>query len=264
MPQAPMQGESPHRAYEITTQISPAGTYFVSLGPMQIRGKLCEDGFLALNAVLITRQYTYIWQRYRPEVVHLRFWSFDAGTLGPEVEIKMSDSRLRLPVTRTGAGASCRSPVWQHQVELTRDQFLLVTNSPDVTFGEGAARFALLPENLTALRDLASRLEPADSIANPPDPPVYTFDGHLEEGKTYHARLRYRPKVGWWPVERVDIPIHHAFNIEWVNLGRYPEMEAHRSLARELVFRVISRQTVPVMRDRWNTTIQCEILKLLQ
>ncbi len=78
---------------------------------------------------------------------------------------------------------------------------------------------------------------------------VQTFEGVLEERHVYAAT---------WPIE-ADLTPKHAFNIEWKNLGDFPEIKKGSIIH----FKVVSKKTYKVPNEnRWNNEYVLEVLSL--
>lgn len=91
------------------------------------------------------------------------------------------------------------------------------------------------------------------------------YEGTLEEGQTYKARVKCNGEQGPSLLIPVRVPYHHAWYIEWVNLEKFPQLKrrAGADCEREIVFQVLSRQIVKVEGQyRWNTTYNCKILEV--
>lgn len=263
MPKGPTPKQHFAHSGKISTLINPAGTYFVTLEPMPLRWALCEQGFLGMKAVLLSRQYQHIWQRNAPEVVYLRFWSGDTHTFGDALTLELSGGEWTAPVTRQAIGTElCTGPVWEHTLTLTRKEFLAITRSEFVRFLQNDTFVPLSSDHLEALRDLASRMEPESSIADPPDPPVFPFAGELNESVTYMADVSYRPGVGWWPVSSIRLLPHQTLRLEWANLNDFPQLALKTPAVRSIVFQVVESTVTQMSANRWNRLVRCRILQV--
>ncbi len=99
--------------------------------------------------------------------------------------------RLFPSVTRPGpAGLPRTCNEWEHRITLTRNQFLWIANATSVQAdGANSDPITLSADHLQALRDLASRMEPEEDVVKPPDPEVFSFEGDLQPGLVYLAKL---------------------------------------------------------------------------
>lgn len=91
------------------------------------------------------------------------------------------------------------------------------------------------------------------------------YQGTLEEGHTYRARVKCDGEQGPALLTRVSVPYHHAVRVEWANLEKYPQLKprAGAGCEREIVFQVLSKQIVKVAgQRRWNVTYNCKILEV--
>jgi hypothetical protein len=95
-------------------------------------------------------------------------------------------------------------------------------------------------------------------------PAIVSYDGSLEDGITYRARVMSDQELGVFPVIPPKIPFHQAARIEWTNLEKFPILVSlmRSSKQREIVFRVISSKVVRMTPDRWNRTFRCSILSV--
>ncbi len=261
------QGQTFEHTGKIETTINPAGTHTVTLAPMPLRGVACDRNSVALTAELITRQFDMLWERYSSEVIYLGFLSANRELFAGGVTIETPQNRRLFPsITRAGPNGLPRPcSEWEHRITLTRNQFLWIANAANVhAGGANSDPISLSPDHLQALRDLASRMEPEQSVVKPPDPEVFSFEGDLQQGLVYLAKLEYRHDgVGWWPVDPpLRFPPHHAMRLEWLNLADFPQLSAKARSPREVVFLVVERKVVSMAPNRWNTTIHCKILKV--
>ncbi|MGA9994708.1 MAG: hypothetical protein WBP93_04795, partial [Pyrinomonadaceae bacterium] len=92
-----------------------------------------------------------------------------------------------------------------------------------------------------------------------------SYEGTLEEGQTYRARVKCDREQGLSLLIPVSVPYHHAWHIEWTNLKKFPQLKsrAGADCEREIVFQVLSKQIEKVAgQNRWNTTYNCKILEV--
>jgi hypothetical protein len=95
-----------------------------------------------------------------------------------------------------------------------------------------------------------------------PSSPV-EFEGILQKGRTYRARVTCDHVEEWRTVVPLRIPFHHAARIEWTNLSDFPQLNQAKNVdcKRRIVFKVIAQEAVKVAgRYRWNTTYECRII----
>jgi hypothetical protein len=263
----PALGQEFHHSGKIDTTINPAGTHSVVLAPMPLRGATCDQNSVGLTVQLITRQFNQVWGRNSPEVIYLGLLSANREMFADGITLQTPQNRKQFAViTRPGPQALPRPcNQWEHRITLTRNQFLWIANAASVQAdGANSGPVAFSRDHLEALRDVADRMEPEESVVKPPDPEVFAFEGDLQPGLVYSAALQYRADgAGWWPADPpLRIPAHHAMRLEWLNLADYPELAAKTSPRREFVFLVVDRKVRAMAPDRWNTTIQCKILKV--
>jgi hypothetical protein len=260
-------GQTFEHTGKIDTLINPAGTHSVMLAPMPLRGPSCDGNSVALTAQLLTRRFNQVWGRNGPEIVYLGFLSANRELFAGGVTIETPRTRRQFAsVARPGANGLPRPcSAWESQITLTRDEFLWIANASSVqAHGANSDPVLLSADHLRALRDLASRMEPEESVVRPPDPEVFPFEGDLQQGLVYSATLEYRNDgQGWRPIEPgLRIPLHHAVRLEWLNLRDFPELSAKQRARREVVFLVSARTVSNAGPNRWNTTIQCKVLKV--
>jgi len=94
---------------------------------------------------------------------------------------------------------------------------------------------------------------------------IVPYEGTLDAGKTYRARVRGDKNFGLAPVPDIKMPLQYAIFIEWTNLSEFPELETLRndsSRQQQLVFSVMSSDIKQMTADRWNRTIECKIIRL--
>ena len=92
-----------------------------------------------------------------------------------------------------------------------------------------------------------------------------SFEGTLEEGQTYRARVKCDREQGLSLLIPIRVPYHHAWHIEWINLSKFPQLKkgAGADCEREIVFEVLSKQIEKVAgQKRWNDTYNCKILEV--
>ena len=264
----PMSAQTPtsEQSAKIETLINPAGTHTVVLSAMPIRGEACQPNAVALTAKLITRHYSHLWARNSPEAVHLGFLSPNRELFAGGINIETPHNRREFPVSTVPGRQLHPCTEWEHRIILTRNQFLWIASAPMVTAsGANSDAVSLSDEHMKALRDLASRMEPEESVVNPPDPDVFSFEGELLPGLVYQTKLKFRDDgVGWWPTEpSLRIPLHHALRLEWVNVSEFPQLSvAKNPMPHEVIFLVVDRKVIAMGPNRWNTTIQCKALKV--
>lgn len=252
---------------KIDTTINPAGTHCLTLAPMPLRGTSCDGNAVALTVQLLTKRFDQVWGRNSPEIVYLGLLSANRELFAGGITIQTpQNSRMFVPVTRPGPNGLPRPcNEWEHRITMTRNQFLWIANATSVQVaGANSDAVSFSPDHLQALRDLASRMEPEESVVKPPDPEVFSFEGDLQQGLVYVATLEYRNDgAGWWPVApTLRFPAHHAGRLEWLNLTEFPELSASNPSRHNVIFLVTERKVVRMEPNRWNTTIQCKILKL--
>jgi hypothetical protein len=91
------------------------------------------------------------------------------------------------------------------------------------------------------------------------------FNGELEKGSTYRARVKCDETGEWRTVVRLKMPYHHATRIDWLNLKEFAELRSAKNpeCERRIVFEVVTKKIVKVFGQyRWNTTYECRILSV--
>jgi hypothetical protein len=94
---------------------------------------------------------------------------------------------------------------------------------------------------------------------------VVPFQGTLDAGKTYRARVRGDKDFGLALVPSLIIPnAHFATRIEWMNLSNFPALEKLRenSGERQIVFSVMADDIKQMTAQRWNREFKCKIIRL--
>lgn len=93
---------------------------------------------------------------------------------------------------------------------------------------------------------------------------IVPYEGELQGGKTYRARVRGDNRADLSLVIPLRMPEHYAVLIEWTNLSEFPALEDLRKSSREqqIVFSVLSDQMKQMTERRWNRTIQCKIISV--
>lgn len=86
------------------------------------------------------------------------------------------------------------------------------------------------------------------------------FEGELKEGWTYMAGLDYIKEKGLQLGVPLKIRLHHAARIEWKNADKFPLLR--ESGLRFITFRVVSKETLQIEKNRWNDTYICEIIEV--
>jgi hypothetical protein len=94
---------------------------------------------------------------------------------------------------------------------------------------------------------------------------IVPYQGTLEAGKTYRARVRGDKTFGLALVPSLVIPnAHFGTRIEWINISEFPALEKlpETSAEQQIVFSVISDDIKQMTAQRWNREFQCKIIKL--
>lgn len=94
---------------------------------------------------------------------------------------------------------------------------------------------------------------------------VVPYEGTLDAGKTYRARVRGDSNFGLAPVPAIRLPFHYETFIDWMNLNDFPALQALRddsSREPQIVFSVISDERKQITATRWSRTIECKIIKV--
>jgi hypothetical protein len=89
------------------------------------------------------------------------------------------------------------------------------------------------------------------------------FEGLIQKGVTYRAKITFNTEQGWHTVVKLRVPYHHAARIEWTNLDEYPSLEKQgaRMQRHWIRFELVSREVVKLAsQERWNTTYRCRIV----
>jgi len=89
------------------------------------------------------------------------------------------------------------------------------------------------------------------------EPKIYVYAGYLEKGKLYRAEAKFDRENGLSLTATLKLPMHHAARIEWTNQDKFPALNA-----KQIVFRVLSKDTKFIGQNRWNTVYSCEIVKV--
>ena len=94
---------------------------------------------------------------------------------------------------------------------------------------------------------------------------VVPYEGELQAGMTYLARVRRDRGSGLALALPLRIPMHYVVRIEWTNLNAFPELKSRskKQVERQIVFSVISDQTRQMTANRWNRTIQCKVIRVV-
>ena len=93
---------------------------------------------------------------------------------------------------------------------------------------------------------------------------VVPYEGELQGGKTYRARVRGDSLADLSLVIPLRMPEHYAVMIEWINLSEFPMLKDLRNSSREqqIVFSVLSDERKQMTERRWNRTLQCKIISV--
>jgi hypothetical protein len=93
---------------------------------------------------------------------------------------------------------------------------------------------------------------------------IITYDGTLQAGKTYRAKVRGDRLFGLSLVPTPRRLIHHALRVEWTNLGDFRELKRLRRSRRErqIVFSVLFDEIKPMTERRWNRTLWCKVISV--
>ena len=86
------------------------------------------------------------------------------------------------------------------------------------------------------------------------------FEGELKPGWAYITGLDHIKEKGLQLGVPLKIPLHHASRIEWTNEDKFPLLR--ESGVRFITFRVVSKETRQIERNRWNDTYICEIIEV--
>lgn len=93
---------------------------------------------------------------------------------------------------------------------------------------------------------------------------IVPCQGFLQAGKTYRAKVRGDRTLGLSPVPPVRMFQHQSLYIEWTNLSEFPALEELRDGPgeRQIVFSVVSDQSIQMTVSRWSRTVQCKIIRI--
>lgn len=86
------------------------------------------------------------------------------------------------------------------------------------------------------------------------------FEGRLEEGWAYGHTFNHVKVKGLQLGLPLKLPYHHAARVQWTNEDKFPLLR--KSGVRWMTFRVVSKETRQVDRNRWNDTYVCEIIEV--
>jgi len=86
------------------------------------------------------------------------------------------------------------------------------------------------------------------------------FEGELKDGWTYITGLDYIKEKGLQLGVTLKMPLHHAARVEWTNEDKFPLLR--KSGVRFITFRVVSKETLHIEKNRWNDTYICEIIEV--
>jgi hypothetical protein len=90
---------------------------------------------------------------------------------------------------------------------------------------------------------------------------IVTFDGSLREGFTYRGTVQPDKDFDLSFNSPLQIPIHHAVRLEWSNLKEFQALQRLRpGIDRQIVFRVIKVDIKQIAPQRWDRTVQLQIL----
>lgn len=95
---------------------------------------------------------------------------------------------------------------------------------------------------------------------------IVPYQGELERGKTYLARVRPSRDMGLAFIVPLRMPMHYAVRVEWMNLAEFPKLKPSNtsSVEQSIVFSVISDKTRHMTANRWNRTIECKLIRIEQ
>jgi hypothetical protein len=89
---------------------------------------------------------------------------------------------------------------------------------------------------------------------------VVPYVGELKEGWTYSDTIDHVKGAPLKLSSPLKPMIHHAQLIEWTNEEKFPALR--RSGRKYFTFRVISKETRQIEKDRWNDVYTCELIKV--
>lgn len=91
------------------------------------------------------------------------------------------------------------------------------------------------------------------------------YEGSLQAGITYRAAVRHDDSAGLAFVIPLHMQPHYAVRIEWTNLSKFPERKRMRGSSREqqIIFSVLSDERKHMDVQRWNRTLRCKIISVV-
>lgn len=246
---------------KLETFINPAGTHITVLAPIVIRGVFCKPGFVSFGADLRTHLYNQLLQQYEPEALSLRIGTLERPAAN---EVAAIDGfPWRLTATAEPAARGDCNPYWERRISLTRAQVenLAAGATPRTAIRIGDLEFLLGEPSLLALRELRKLLQPASDFQNL-IAGVQPFEGFLDAGSAYAGEIRFVKDTGWTLVNPpARIMAHHAMRVDWDVSG--VSQLANQTGHHRVIFRVTSRETRAAGPSRWNTEIECRVLRYL-
>ncbi|HYL99225.1 MAG TPA: hypothetical protein VEZ90_09740 [Blastocatellia bacterium] len=91
------------------------------------------------------------------------------------------------------------------------------------------------------------------------------YGGDLQAGTSYVGLARADSSFGLSLTIPVRMPMHYAVRVEWINLAEFPELKAAagNSTDHQIVFSVLSDEMKQITANRWNRTIRCKIVQVV-
>lgn len=120
-----------------------------------------------------------------------------------------------------------------------------ILRNPDKYYGYFRYRFEIL------------RIEDVSHIVVP-------YDGDVDAGKTYRARVRGDKYFGLALVPPLRLLFHYSYFINWINLSDFPVLQklGDGEGEQQIVFSVISDERRQMTATRWNRSLELKIIRL--
>lgn len=122
-----------------------------------------------------------------------------------------------------------------------------------------------MEQSLTAAQQSGSGRDgnegPRD-MSDAPDRTFINYEGHLQAGLTYRAKVRGDKVFDLLLVPPLKPLIHQSVGVDWTNLDEFPALKRLRRNAREreIIFKVLSDKTTYMSGRRWSRTLLCKII----
>jgi hypothetical protein len=130
----------------------------------------------------------------------------------------------------------------------------VLRDEPDTGFGGYRYRFDVMRFEEISRDDVPDPVITYDTII--------TYDGTLQAGKVYRAKVRGDRLSGVSLVPPPRPLIHHALRVEWTNLDGFPELKRlrRRRGTRGIIFTVLFDEIEQMTERRWNRTLWCKVI----